>query len=236
MVSRPARRTVWTSEARYRGDRCNVAPIPPRRKAPVRRGPVAVGSHTGGRRVYHGADLRAQDGDGADADDGDEGQQQAVLGQGGALLGLDELPGGGDELGHGEFLCCVGFGGRSEGRREGTAGSWAGGPVGDRKTAEQTPAAVELNMELILVPRTAMAPMQMTAMRASSRPYSARVAPSSALTNFLAAAMSLVMVSSSVAWGSGEDRKGVVKGQRARGRAGPSGTGKRRSRPRRPWS
>src|SRR5437763_12411063 len=52
-------------------------------------------------------------------------------------------------------------------------------------------AATELNMELICVPTRAIAPMQITAMRASSRPYSASVAPSSLrvtyfATNFLA--------------------------------------------------
>src|SRR4051794_16508442 len=50
-------------------------------------------SDGGGQAGEHGADLGAEDGDGADADDGDEGQQQAVLGQRGALLAA------GDELG-----------------------------------------------------------------------------------------------------------------------------------------
>src|SRR5439155_982782 len=56
----------------------------------------------------HGADRGPQEGDRRDADDGDEGQQQAVLGQRGALflagevLG-DELLGGGQVVAHQSF-------------------------------------------------------------------------------------------------------------------------------------
>src|SRR5919202_925693 len=62
-------------------------------------------------------------------------------------------------------------------------------------------ATVE-NISLTLVPRTVMAARQTTAIRASSRPYSARVAASSSrVMNFLAAVRILVMVNCSCAIG-----------------------------------
>src|SRR4051812_4158773 len=70
----------------------------------------------------------------------------------------------------------------------------ANGPIEILQPPDQIPVDAELNMLLTFCPRTAMAPTQMTEMRASSRPYSASEAPSSALTNFLAAAMNWVMV------------------------------------------
>src|SRR4051812_46729071 len=53
----------------------------------------------GGRE--HGAGFLPQRGDRDDADDGDQGEHQAVLDHRGALFTAGELPGGGDELGHG---------------------------------------------------------------------------------------------------------------------------------------
>jgi len=58
--------------------------------------------------------------------------------------------------------------------------------------------AIDVNMELILVPTNVIAAMQTTAIRASSKPYSANVAPSSCrvtyfLMNFVAEVMNFVM-------------------------------------------
>jgi hypothetical protein len=49
----------------------------------------------------HAAGLGAEEADGGDADDGDEGEHQAVLDHRGPVFVRGELPGGGDELGHG---------------------------------------------------------------------------------------------------------------------------------------
>src|SRR5205085_218830 len=67
--------------------------------------------------------------------------------------------------------------------------------LGGRTAPCQMVVASAANMVLTFTPSSEIAPMQMTAMRASSRPYSTSEAPSSALTNFLAAEISLVMVS-----------------------------------------
>src|SRR5271157_658398 len=58
---------------------------------------------------------------------------------------------------------------------------------------DQIVPAMVLNTLLMLLPRTVMAAMQITAMSASSSPYSASEAPSSSRTNLVEAARSLVI-------------------------------------------
>src|SRR4051812_29038317 len=73
-------------------------------------------------------------------------------------------------------------------------GSTAVLPLGrDRALPDQTPLAVTLNMDETLVPRMAMAAMQMTAMSASKRQYSASEAPSSSRISLVEAVRNLVM-------------------------------------------